>query len=121
MYPARERAVERDKTGGHRSSIHVIPDSAQTDGIAALPPQSITLDLGGTYNVTGLTYLPGQDGILHGTITACSVYASTDGTAFTRVSSGTWADDASQKTATFTAASAHCIRCWWYERCHGLG
>jgi O-glycosyl hydrolase len=78
--------------------------------VKAVPPQSITLDLGGTYNVTGLTYLPGQDGILHGTITAYNVYASTDGTAFTKVSSGTWADDASQKTATFTAAGVHYIR-----------
>lgn len=75
----------------------------------AVPPQSITLDLGGSYDVSMLTYLPRQD-LNTGRITSYNIYASADGVTFTKVASGTWASDATQKTATFTATSAHYIR-----------
>lgn len=74
-----------------------------------VPPQSITLDLGGSYSITGLTYLPRQDNS-NGTISAYTVYTSTDGTTFTKVGSGTWATDKTTKTATVPAVKATFVR-----------
>lgn len=59
--------------------------------------------------LTGLTYLPRQD-LANRRITQYNIYASTDGTTFTLVGSGTWAQDATLKTATFTADAAYYIR-----------
>jgi O-glycosyl hydrolase len=69
------------------------------------PPQSITLDLGGSYDVHGLLYLPRQTGNLNGVITGYEVFVSTDGTTFTPVGSGTWALSRVLKSATFPAVS----------------
>lgn len=74
------------------------------------PPQSITLNLGGSYNTDGLTYVPRQDGNSNGIITAYNVYVSADGQNFTQVASGTWADDATAKAATWSAAPARYVR-----------
>lgn len=73
-------------------------------------PQSITFGLGGAYDVTELSYLPRQDGGLNGTITTWTVFASTDGTTFTQVAAGTWAGDATRKSATFDAPGARYLR-----------
>jgi hypothetical protein len=73
-------------------------------------PQSITISLGGSYNVTALYYLPRQDGSTNGMITAYNIYISTDGTNFSLVSSGDWLTDPSQKSANFSAVSASYIR-----------
>ncbi|MDR0341992.1 MAG: discoidin domain-containing protein [Nocardiopsaceae bacterium] len=78
--------------------------------VKAVPPQSITFDLGGNYDVSGLLYLPRQDGNPNGTITGYNVYASPDGTTFTKVASGTWPDDATQKSASFTTGAVRYIR-----------
>ncbi len=74
------------------------------------PPQSITLDLGGAYDVRGLQYLPRQDGNPNGDITAYKVLVSTDGTTFTEVAGGMWALDGTQKQADFTAAGVRYVR-----------
>ncbi|MFU2018836.1 discoidin domain-containing protein [Peribacillus butanolivorans] len=55
-------------------------------------PQSITLNLGGAYKVNKVTYLPRQSG-LNGNITSYNVYVSTDGVTFTKVASGSWANN----------------------------
>ena len=73
-------------------------------------PQSIMLNLGGTYNVNALHYLPRQDGSLYGTILSYRVYVSTDGSRFTQVAAGSWADDHAEKTATFAPTKASYIR-----------
>lgn len=72
-------------------------------------PQSITLNLGGTYNVSELNYLPRQAGI-YGRITGYNVYTSTDGTSFTKAASGTWADDKTEKIASFTPVTAAYVK-----------
>ncbi|WP_236284313.1 glycoside hydrolase family 2 TIM barrel-domain containing protein [Paenibacillus allorhizoplanae] len=64
-------------------------------------PQSITLNLGGTYDLNKIKVLPRQDGQGNGMITAYNVYASMDGIQYTEVISGTWAEDAEEKTAEF--------------------
>lgn len=76
----------------------------------AAPPQSITLDLGGSYDVRGLLYLPRQDGNSNGIITSYNIYASNDGTTWTQVDSGDWAATAAQKSASFTASGVRYIR-----------
>lgn len=76
-------------------------------------PQSILLSLGGTYNANALHYLPRQDGgpgSLNGNIITYRVYASTDGSNFTLITTGNWMDDHTEKTATFTATRASYIR-----------
>ncbi|WP_051845021.1 discoidin domain-containing protein [Streptomyces sp. NRRL S-813] len=73
-------------------------------------PQSITLNLEDSRQVSKLTYQPRFDGNLNGTITGYNVYVSTDGQAFTKVAGGTWAADARLKTATFTPVTARYVR-----------
>ncbi|MGI8416962.1 MAG: discoidin domain-containing protein [Nakamurella sp.] len=83
---------------------------SQYTGTKAVPPQSITLALGDTYRVTGLTYLPRQDSSTNGTITAYNVFTSTDGSTFVKVGSGNWAADKTIKTAKFRAGDARFVR-----------
>ncbi|WP_198675968.1 phosphocholine-specific phospholipase C [Kribbella monticola] len=66
-------------------------------------PHEIQLDLGAVRVVTGLTYLPRQDGSPNGRIGSYELYLSTDGTTWGNPqTTGTFADDAAAKT----------IRCW---------
>jgi O-glycosyl hydrolase len=74
------------------------------------PPQSLTLDLGGSYDVSGLLYLPRQDGNPNGVITSYTVSVSSDGTTFTPVASGTWSLDTAQKRADFPFRRARYVR-----------
>ncbi|CAH1192956.1 hypothetical protein PAECIP111891_00466 [Paenibacillus allorhizoplanae] len=73
-------------------------------------PESITLNLGGTYDVNKIKVLPRQGGGSNGMITAYNVYASTDGIQYTKVVSGTWAKDTTEKTAEFPAKRASFIK-----------
>jgi hypothetical protein len=73
-------------------------------------PQSITLSLGGTYPVNKLRYRPRQDDNLSGAITTYNVYTSADGTNFTKVSTGNWPADATEKSAPFTPTIASYVR-----------
>ncbi|MCR8643419.1 discoidin domain-containing protein [Paenibacillus sp. N1-5-1-14] len=73
-------------------------------------PQSITLNLGGNYNVNQLKMKPRQDGGTNGIITGYKVYTSTNGTTFSQVATGTWTNDASEKSVTFPTTAATHIR-----------
>jgi hypothetical protein len=73
-------------------------------------PQSIMLNLGGTYSVTALHYLPRQDGYLNGAISSYRIYVSTDGSNFTLIKAGNWVDDQTEKAATFAPTRASYIR-----------
>ena len=55
-------------------------------------PQSVTIDLGQVYsNVDMLEYLPQRwTGTTNGNVTSYTIYVSTDGLTFTKVTSGTW-------------------------------
>jgi galactose oxidase len=82
----------------------------QTANSAPLP-HSITIDMHTAQLVSGLSYLPRQDGILDGTIGHYSIRVSTDGLHWSvRVATGTWADDATGKYATFTPRRARFVR-----------
>ncbi|KRV49104.1 hypothetical protein AQ490_21660 [Wenjunlia vitaminophila] len=73
-------------------------------------PQSITLNLRETRQVSTLTYQPRFDGNLNGTIRDYTVYTSTDGRTFTEVASGTWTVDARLKSVTFPPVDARYVR-----------
>jgi len=73
-------------------------------------PQSIVLNLGGTYNVTRVRYLPRQDGNPNGQITSYRIYTSMNGTSWTQVAQGTWAANATEKSATFVPTMAAYVR-----------
>jgi hypothetical protein len=73
-------------------------------------PQSITVNLGGSFTINQLEYLPRQDGYNNGNILGYTISTSTNGTTWTTQGSGTWADNASLKTATFPSTTASYIQ-----------
>jgi uncharacterized membrane protein len=77
------------------------------------PPHEIQINLGGTYNLVGFTYLPRQDSSDNGKIKQYEFYISSDGNNWTLVSSGVLMStpgDKSAKTATFNAALGQYVR-----------
>jgi galactosylceramidase len=72
-------------------------------------PQSITLDLGGTFEVDMITYLPRQNGP-NGIITEYNVYTSQDGVQFQKAATGKWENNKAVKLTKFTAAKARFIK-----------
>ncbi|AJY75603.1 discoidin domain-containing protein [Paenibacillus beijingensis] len=80
-------------------------DSQYSPGLEL--PQWITLDLGGTYKVNKVRYLP-RGSISNRRILTYIVYVSTDDENFTKVAdNGTWANDAAEKTAEFAETTTH--------------
>jgi galactose oxidase len=74
-------------------------------------PHQITIDMHAVHVVTGLAYLPRQDGNLNGTIGQYSVSVSLDGVHWgSPVASGTWADDATQKYAVVAPQAARFVQ-----------
>ncbi|WP_441247751.1 phosphocholine-specific phospholipase C [Kitasatospora sp. McL0602] len=74
-------------------------------------PHEIQLDLGGLRTVTGLSYLPRQDGGLNGRIGQYELYLSTDGTTWgTPVATGTFADTAARQTTRCWPTTARYLR-----------
>ncbi len=73
-------------------------------------PQSITVGLGGQYNIGEVTYQPREDGVSNGIITSYVLSVSTDGTNFTPVASGTWAQDDQRKQIVLPPTAARYIR-----------
>lgn len=64
-------------------------------------PESITLDLGDSYDVETLLYLPRQGGT-HGIVTTYRIYVSSDGETFSEVANGNWPMNPELKTATLS-------------------
>ncbi|MDR3036407.1 MAG: discoidin domain-containing protein, partial [Kitasatospora sp.] len=74
-------------------------------------PHEIRLDLGTAAPVSGLTYLPRQDGNANGRIGGYEIATSTDGTTWSSpVATGTWTDDAQAKEAAFPTVTARWVR-----------
>ncbi|MDP2668718.1 MAG: LamG-like jellyroll fold domain-containing protein [bacterium] len=74
-------------------------------------PHQITINLGGSYSVVGLKYLPRQSGGQNGTIISYNVYVSTDGVTWgSAVSSGSWPADTTEKIATFSAKTGSFVK-----------
>jgi hypothetical protein len=75
-------------------------------------PQSITLALDKSYLVSGFEYVPRptSSGSSNGIVTSYSIQVSVGTGAFAVVASGTWADDFTTKTVTFTPVMASNVR-----------
>ncbi|KAF2798557.1 carbohydrate-binding module family 32 [Melanomma pulvis-pyrius CBS 109.77] len=69
-------------------------------------PHWFQIDQGAPVAVAGLSYLPRSDGG-NGRIGQYTVQSSSDGSTWTQVASGTWADDAGEKVAQFTASARY--------------
>jgi hypothetical protein len=81
-----------------------------TGGTTAYPHE-IQIDLGATYSLTGMSYLPRQDGNLNGTVAQYEFYASTDSANWgTAVKTGTFVSDATEKVVSFASTPARYIR-----------
>lgn len=75
----------------------------------AVLPQSITLNLGGKYEINKFTYLPRQSGT-NGIITNYELQVSNDGVNFTKVAEGEWGNNAVLKTIKFDSVEASDVR-----------
>jgi len=73
-------------------------------------PQSITLSFDNSYDVSGFWYTPRQDNNNNGNILSYIVEVSSDGTNFTEVASGDWANTKSEKIVRFDEIAARHIR-----------
>jgi hypothetical protein len=78
-------------------------------------PQSITIDLGKSYPDIGILcyvpkYITTAQPTDEGAITSYIIYASEDGTNFTKAAEGKWAADSSVKTAVFPAIAARYVK-----------
>ncbi|GIH20142.1 NPCBM/NEW2 domain-containing protein [Rugosimonospora africana] len=73
-------------------------------------PQAVTIDLGRTHTVDGLTYQPRMDASTTGTITGYRIEVSADGQTFAPVSSGTWTDDRTLKSVAFAPVQGRYVR-----------
>ena len=107
-------ATSQETIGENNSASMAIDGNSQTiwhtkwDKSDVLP-QSITLNLRGTYLIDKVAYLPRPSGS-NGNITGYNVYVSTDGVTFTKVASGTWAIDNAEKVATFDPTDASYVK-----------
>ena len=67
------------------------------------------------YDVTGLRYLPRQQGNTNGTITKYEIHVSNDGTNWTKIASGNWADSRDWKVAEFEPQNVKYVRLYSKE------
>lgn len=100
-----------EETGGENGRAANVLDGdgatlwhSRWSGTATPLPHSVTIDMKRTNTVSALAYRP-RSGSANGRIGQYSISVSPDGAAFgAPVSSGTWRDDDTVKTATFTRA-----------------
>ncbi|MCX2183891.1 discoidin domain-containing protein [Streptomyces sp. SKN60] len=85
--------------------------TAYSGGTAAQLPHEVQIDLGARYDVDSLSYLPRQDGGSNGRVGSYEVYVS-DTTASwgSPVATGTWADSATEKKASFAPKTGRYLR-----------
>jgi hypothetical protein len=74
-------------------------------------PHEIVIDLGGTFDVGGLSYLPRQDSSENGMIAGYEVYISQDGSAWEQpVDSEAWENSRDQKEIDFPAKTGRYLK-----------
>jgi len=73
-------------------------------------PHEIQIDLGQTYALSGFRYLPRQDGGINGTIAQYLFYVSADGTNWTPVAEGVFANDVNEKEVSFSTTNGRYIK-----------
>lgn len=73
-------------------------------------PFHITAKFANPSTFSKLTYLPRQTGGQNGIITNYKILTSLDGVTFNQIATGTWANDSTEKTVTFTPTLAKYVR-----------
>jgi galactose oxidase len=79
-------------------------------GTPAPLPHTVTIDMKSPQDISGLRYLPRQDGNPNGNIGRYAVSVSTDGATFSPVATGSFSDSATEKPVRFTAVTARHVR-----------
>ena len=109
-------ASDQETTGENGAAANVLDGSASTywhskwSGTAVPLPHSITIDMHTTNIVAALKYLP-RTSSSNGRIGRYEIHVSVDGTSWAAaVATGTWADNALEKTVTFTAVGTRFVR-----------
>ncbi len=105
---AKENGVASNVLDGNTATIW---HTAWSTSPAAPLPHWITVDMHGTNLVSGLAYLPRQDGNHNGTIGQYRIETSTDGTTWgAPAATGTFPDATTAQTVTFPPALARYVR-----------
>ncbi len=74
-------------------------------------PHELHINLGASYDIDGIRYLPRQDGGVNGRIGQYEIYVSTDGNTWgAAVHTGTFPNDATEQEVTFTPTPGQYIR-----------
>ncbi|NOU69814.1 DUF4982 domain-containing protein [Paenibacillus sp. LMG 31461] len=107
-------AVATSSRSGNEASNAIDGDPStiwhtEWDPMANLP-QSITLDLGSSLSISKMRYIPRTNEQPNGNITTYQIATSTDGSLFTNVANGTWADNSSEKSAEFPPTTARYVK-----------
>ncbi len=109
-------ASDQETTGENGAAANVLDGNASTywhskwSGTAVPLPHSITIDMHKTDTVAALKYLP-RTSSSNGRIGRFEIHASPDGTNWgAAVATGTWADNALEKTTGFTPVATRFIR-----------
>ncbi len=102
-----ENGAATNTLDGHNDTIwHTQWQSAQPPC-----PHEIQVDLGSSSNVSGFRYLPRQDNSANGRVGNYEFYVSTDGVNWgTPVTTGTFANDATEKQVTFSGKTGRYVR-----------
>ncbi|HEY6738134.1 MAG TPA: discoidin domain-containing protein [Actinopolymorphaceae bacterium] len=123
--PPDARLLPRDAMTATATSAQLIPDHKPQNAIDGNPstlwhtkwnpvkdplPQSLTLELGGVYDVAELIYEPRTIGGRNGIITVYSLHGSTDGQSFTELTDGEWAADTARKHVVLGATGLSYLR-----------
>lgn len=111
---SQETAAENGAaTNAFDGNVSTIWHTKYTGGNAPMPHE-IQINLGASYSVSGIRYLPRQDsgsGAANGRIGQYEVYVSTDGVNWgLAAATGTFANNASQKEVRFTAKTGQYLR-----------
>ncbi|MBE2320493.1 discoidin domain-containing protein [Solirubrobacter sp. CPCC 204708] len=99
--PSARMTATASSHAGADDASHAVDGDPSTiwRSVAQELPATITIDLGGVYDISELRYQPRFDGLLNGHINAYTIAVSTDGTTFTNVRTATWAASELQKVA----------------------
>lgn len=83
-------------------------------------PHVLLIDLGAIYTISGLAYLPRQDGQVNGMIAGYSITISQDGKIWSDpVAQGTWLGDLLEKQVSFPATPGRAVRLTALSEAHG--
>ncbi|ONI75131.1 glycosyl hydrolase family 31 [Actinosynnema sp. ALI-1.44] len=110
-------ADSEETSGENGAAANAIDDKPATmwhtkwSGTAAPLPHELTIDMGASYSVDSVSYLPRQDSGTNGRIGRYEIYVSADKASWgTAVASGEWADTSGLKRASFAAKTGRYVK-----------